>query len=159
MIISPMLRLARKAEPASPINVAPRNPAEPIMGSGGVGGYFGARLALGGCDVDFVASSPRPESFSPPTDTRAESPQTVPLCVSFVKELKAERHRLDRAIAALDGANTTARATVGTEEAASEGASAPRKRHHISAAGRKRLSVMMKRRWAQGRKKSSAGQK
>jgi 2-dehydropantoate 2-reductase len=26
-----------------------------IMGSGGVGGYFGARLALGGCDVGFVA--------------------------------------------------------------------------------------------------------
>lgn len=26
-----------------------------IMGSGGVGGYFGARLAQGGCDVSFVA--------------------------------------------------------------------------------------------------------
>ena len=26
-----------------------------IMGSGGVGGYFGARLAQGGCDVYFIA--------------------------------------------------------------------------------------------------------
>ena len=26
-----------------------------VMGSGGVGGYFGARLALGGCDVTFIA--------------------------------------------------------------------------------------------------------
>ena len=26
-----------------------------VMGSGGVGGYFGARLALGGADVTFVA--------------------------------------------------------------------------------------------------------
>ena len=26
-----------------------------VMGSGGVGGYFGARLAQGGCDVGFVA--------------------------------------------------------------------------------------------------------
>lgn len=28
-----------------------------IMGSGGVGGYFGARLAQGGCNVSFVARS------------------------------------------------------------------------------------------------------
>ncbi|MFL5187678.1 MAG: 2-dehydropantoate 2-reductase N-terminal domain-containing protein, partial [Microvirga sp.] len=26
-----------------------------IMGSGGLGGYFGARLALGGADVVFIA--------------------------------------------------------------------------------------------------------
>jgi 2-dehydropantoate 2-reductase len=26
-----------------------------VMGTGGVGGYFGARLALGGCDVTFIA--------------------------------------------------------------------------------------------------------
>jgi 2-dehydropantoate 2-reductase len=26
-----------------------------VMGTGGVGGYFGARLALGGCDVSFIA--------------------------------------------------------------------------------------------------------
>jgi hypothetical protein len=71
----------------------------------------------------------------------------------IVSELKAERSRLDRAIAALDGATTT-RATVATHEPSSNGAPASRKRHHISAAGRKRLSVMMKRRWAEKRKKS-----
>ena len=26
-----------------------------VMGSGGLGGYFGARLALGGADVHFIA--------------------------------------------------------------------------------------------------------
>jgi 2-dehydropantoate 2-reductase len=26
-----------------------------VMGTGGVGGYFGTRLALGGCDVSFIA--------------------------------------------------------------------------------------------------------
>ena len=76
----------------------------------------------------------------------------------IVKELKAERARLDRAIALLDGANAT-RATVGTQEPASKGASTPRKRHRLSAAGRKRLSMLMKKRWAERRKKSSAGQK
>ncbi len=70
----------------------------------------------------------------------------------IVKELKAERNRLDQAIAALDGANTT-EATLATDEQASEGAHAPRKRHGISAAGRKRLSMVMKQRWAERRKK------
>jgi hypothetical protein len=70
----------------------------------------------------------------------------------IVKELKAERNRLDRAIAVLDGANDTG-ATVAIHEPSSNGASVPRKRHGISAAGRKRLSVMMKKRWAERRKK------
>ena len=26
-----------------------------VMGTGGVGGYFGTRLALDGCDVSFIA--------------------------------------------------------------------------------------------------------
>jgi hypothetical protein len=77
----------------------------------------------------------------------------------IVKELKAERARLDRAIVALDGANTS-RAAVGTQETASKGASAARKRHHLTAAGRKRLSMLMKQRWAARRKeKGSKGQK
>ena len=74
----------------------------------------------------------------------------------IVKELKAERARLDRAIVALDGANTT-RATVGTHQPANKGASRTRKRHHMSAAGRKRLSMLMKKRWAERRKKRSLG--
>jgi hypothetical protein len=76
----------------------------------------------------------------------------------IVKELKAERARLDRAIAALDGANTT-RTTVGTQVPASEGTSVPRKRHHLTAAGRKRLSMLMKKRWAKRRKKNLSGRK
>jgi hypothetical protein len=76
----------------------------------------------------------------------------------IVRELKAERNRLDRAIAALDGTNTT-RATLATHKPSGNGASAPRKRHRISAAGRKRLSMMMKKRWAERRKKNSAGKK
>jgi hypothetical protein len=71
----------------------------------------------------------------------------------IVKELKAERARLDRAILALDGANTT-RATAATHEPSSSGAGAPRKRHHMTGAGRKRLSMMMKKRWAEKRKKN-----
>ena len=76
----------------------------------------------------------------------------------IVKELKAERNRLDKAIAALDGANTTG-ASVSADESASTGASSPRKRHGISAAGRKRLSMLMKKRWAERRKKSLKGHK
>jgi 2-dehydropantoate 2-reductase len=34
-----------------------------IMGSGGVGGYFGARLAAGGADVHFVARGPHLEAM------------------------------------------------------------------------------------------------
>ena len=76
----------------------------------------------------------------------------------IVKELKAERNRLDKAIVALDGANDTG-ATVATDEPASKGAHIPKKRHGMSAEGRKRLSMLMKKRWAERRKKSSAGWK
>jgi hypothetical protein len=71
-----------------------------------------------------------------------------------VSELKAERNRLDKAIEALDGANAT-RATVPTVVPSIKGTSTPRKRHGISAAGRKRLSMLMKKRWAERRKKAS----
>jgi hypothetical protein len=80
----------------------------------------------------------------------------------IVKELKAERNRLDKTIAALDGANTT-RAMVATDEPASNGihgTPTPRKRHRMSAARRERLSMVMKKRWAERRKKKSlVGQK
>lgn len=70
----------------------------------------------------------------------------------IVKELKAERNRLDKAIAALDEANSTP-TTMAKTEPSSNGASAPRKRHRLTAAGRKRLSMLMKQRWAERRKK------
>jgi hypothetical protein len=72
----------------------------------------------------------------------------------IISELKAERNRLDKAIAALDGANAT-RATAAKNVISMNGAKAPRKRHHLTAAGRKRLSMMMKKRWAEKRKKAS----
>ena len=76
----------------------------------------------------------------------------------IVKELKAERARLDRAIVALDVENTS-REAVARQEPSGDGVRSPRK-HHLSAAGRKRLSILMKRRWAEKRKKkSSTGEK
>jgi hypothetical protein len=71
----------------------------------------------------------------------------------IVKELKAERNRLDKAIVALNGANDTG-AAMATHEPASKGAHIPKKRHGISAEGRKRLSMLMKKRWAERRKKT-----
>ena len=72
----------------------------------------------------------------------------------IVSELKAERNRLDKAISVLDGTNTTG-ATVSKHATSMDGAQAPRKRHHLTAAGRKRLSMLMKKRWAEKRKKAS----
>ena len=72
----------------------------------------------------------------------------------IVSELKAERNRLDKAIAALDGASTNR--PVETRQITSRnGTPAPRKRHHLTAAGRKRLSMLMKKRWAAKRKNAS----
>ena len=71
----------------------------------------------------------------------------------IVSELKAERNRLDKAIAALDGANTGG--AVAGNANSRKAAQAPRKRHHLTAAGRKRLSMLMKKRWAERRKKAS----
>jgi hypothetical protein len=75
----------------------------------------------------------------------------------IVSELKAERNRLDRAISALDG-ESTGGANIAIHEPSSKGAQARRKRHHLTAAGRKRLSMLMKKRWAE-RKKMSSGRK
>jgi hypothetical protein len=61
----------------------------------------------------------------------------------IVGELKKERERLDRAIAALGGAITG-------EKSSSSGV---RKRGRMTPAMRKRLSLAMKRRWAESRKK------
>ena len=44
-----------------------------VMGSGGVGGYFGARLAQSGCDVSFVARGRQLEAMRT-TGLRVESP-------------------------------------------------------------------------------------
>ena len=69
-------------------------------------------------------------------------------------ELKRERDRLSRAIAALEGGS--AKATRST--AAPQRAARSKKRgDRLTAAGRRRLSDLMKKRWAEKRKKASKG--
>jgi hypothetical protein len=71
---------------------------------------------------------------------------------TIVSELKAERNRIDRAVAALEGlsSNGTPSKTQSLRGIHSQ------KRGHLTAAGRKRLSEMMKKRWAERRKKATA---
>jgi hypothetical protein len=68
---------------------------------------------------------------------------------TIVAELKKQRDQLSAAIAALDG--SSGRLTVVGWKFRSNRADGRQKRHHrLSAAGRKRLSDMMKKRWATG---------
>jgi len=59
----------------------------------------------------------------------------------IIAELKSELHRIDNAIAALDGGSTSV-----------NGMPREKRTHGITPAGRKRLSEMMKQRWAERRK-------
>ena len=70
---------------------------------------------------------------------------------AIVVELKKERDRLDRAIAALD------RETRSQEESRRAGKSTRQRAggSRMTAAGRKRLSDLMKKRWAERRKKAA----
>ena len=77
---------------------------------------------------------------------------------NIVKELKRERDRLNRAIAALEETDlppTPRKAS----PAANVPAPPPKKRRRLTAEGRKRLSDAMKKRWAEKRKKTSRGDK
>ena len=76
---------------------------------------------------------------------------------TIVAELKRERDRLSKAIAALEG--TDMRRT-SLRSAAVVSSRAPRKRkRRLTPEGRKRLSEMMKKRWAERRKQASQGRK
>ena len=68
----------------------------------------------------------------------------------IIAELKMERDRLSEAITALEG-STTVR---GSRRGPRAGRRA-RRPHRLSPEGRRRLSEMMKRRWAERRKKAS----
>jgi hypothetical protein len=72
-----------------------------------------------------------------------------------VSELKQERDRLNRAIAALEGIEVAAAVTTkGPSPAAKKAKQAKQaKKHNITPEGRKRLSEMMKKRWAERRRK------
>jgi hypothetical protein len=71
----------------------------------------------------------------------------------IVAELKRERDRLSRAIAALDGqAPESAASTSAVPHRATR---SKRKGDRLTPAGRRRLSQLMKKRWAEKKKKGS----
>jgi ABC-type transporter Mla subunit MlaD len=67
--------------------------------------------------------------------------------VDIVVQLKNERDRIDQAIAALDGASGDTNGTVRK--------GSPTRKGGMSAEGRRRLSEMMKKRWAERKKKAA----
>jgi hypothetical protein len=69
---------------------------------------------------------------------------------SILSQLRAERARIDQAIAALQALDGVARSSAGASVA--KAAPGARRRRRMSAATRKRLSEMMKKRWAARRK-------
>jgi hypothetical protein len=73
---------------------------------------------------------------------------------SIIAELTKERDRIGRAIAALEGADSSSPMT---KSVAAVQPLAPnqRKRGRLTPAGRKRLSEAMKKRWAARRKRTS----
>jgi hypothetical protein len=64
-------------------------------------------------------------------------------------ELNAERNRIDRAISAIEGLNSTGRRR--GRPPASTTAPKKRGRRQLSAATRKKLARLLKQRWAQGK--------
>jgi hypothetical protein len=74
----------------------------------------------------------------------------------IVTDLKRERDRLSRAIAALDGIDTSGAGARSSVAAPSQAPSNKKRRGGITAAGRRRLSEAMKKRWAERRKGAAA---
>jgi hypothetical protein len=71
----------------------------------------------------------------------------------IVAELKRERDRLSRAIAALEGQSP--KAATRRSAAPNRAVGGKREGDRLTPAGRKRLSDLMKKRWAEKRKKGS----
>jgi hypothetical protein len=79
---------------------------------------------------------------------------------SILAELKKERDRIDRAIAVLGETDKpSGLARKGRATGTKRGTNHQPKKGHLTAAGRKRLSEMMKKRWAERRRKGSNGRK
>jgi hypothetical protein len=77
---------------------------------------------------------------------------------SILSELRAERDRLEQAIAALEGGNGRRRGRKpGPVPAAEDGRRGRRGRRRLSAAAKKRISEMMKLRWAERKKAAKSG--
>jgi hypothetical protein len=72
---------------------------------------------------------------------------------SILGDLKRERDRIDRAITALEGLGSGQRRR-GRPVGSVNAPSTRRPRRHMSAAARKRISEMMKQRWAERKRKS-----
>jgi len=77
---------------------------------------------------------------------------------SILTDLKRERDRLNSAIAALEGSGPRRRGRPAGSGASSGAAasSSRRPRRHMSAAARKRISEMMKQRWAERKRKAKS---
>jgi hypothetical protein len=76
---------------------------------------------------------------------------------AIVKELKRERDRLNKAIAALEETDSSPAPRKASPTA--NVSAPPRKKRHLTPEGRKRLSDAMKKRWADKRKPTSRGGK
>ena len=72
---------------------------------------------------------------------------------AIVSELKAERNRIEGAISALEGLSSNGAANQTPKRAQ---ATVPQKAGGLTTAGRKRLSELMKKRWAERLKKVGA---
>jgi len=73
---------------------------------------------------------------------------------SILAQLKTERQRLDTAIAALEGGSSAPRRR--GRPPGSGASKGTRPRRHMSPAARKRISEMMKQRWAERKRKARA---
>jgi len=79
---------------------------------------------------------------------------------SLLEELRAERNRIDQAIAALEGLASPSSVRRGRPPKAKQAARTPgKKRRRMSVAARKRISVAMKKRWATWQGKSGPQRK
>jgi hypothetical protein len=73
--------------------------------------------------------------------------------VGIIAELKAEKPRIERAIEAMLGIGSTGRGKRRGRPPKSRSARGRRRRNRLAPAGRRKLSMMMKKRWAERRKK------
>ena len=78
---------------------------------------------------------------------------------TLVSDLKAERDRIDQAIAALEGLSSSSPARRGRPPKAKQASSAAGKGRTMSPAARKRISAAMKKRWASWHGKSAPKRK
>jgi len=74
----------------------------------------------------------------------------------ILAELRAERDRIDQAISAIEAVNSTGRRRVGRPPGP---ARKVRRRGGMSAAARRKLSRLLKQRWAQGKMKRAKASK